>query len=287
MVFLSGRCKGGQRDGHGGRRHRGADAAQARRQQRGQAAGHRRQAQRARQRRPGALEQIDLQRPGAVVRPRCPHPHQQTQRRGRGFARGGLRPAHEHRALRRTGQHLQAAQLLGPGLRQPGHQHARRAGLEQLFGGPQAFGRGVGLQPDQAAFVDAVGPQAGGVRRVRRADQQHRGGGCRTGAATGGAQRAQQRREQAPCQRAGLGAEQFGQALAGPAAAGQLGVERGKAAGPGGRGRAAELVAPPDGGGHGRRQRHRGGRFRDRNGRGRKGRLPARNGLHGGPMIAP
>ncbi len=83
---------------------------------------------------------------------------------------GGLGAAEEHQPLAGLRAHLQAPDLLGPRLRQPGDDGAAGVGLDQLFGGPQPLGRCLGIDPDEAALVQALLLQARQVGLARGRD---------------------------------------------------------------------------------------------------------------------
>lgn len=123
----------------------------------------------------------------------------------------------EDRAVAGLRTHLQAADLFGAGLRQPGHERAAATGFDELFGAPQALGRRIGLDPHEVLLVDAGVVQAGHVRRLRRAHDDH--------AAAGADDAAEGRADDAPLEHGGLRAQQLGYGLAGPAAARQFGIE--------------------------------------------------------------
>lgn len=82
----------------------------------------------------------------------------------------GLGPAEEYQPLAGLGTDLQAAQLLGPDLGQPGDDGAGGVGLDDLLGDPEAFGRRLGLDPDELPFGEAQVLQARQVRMPGRAD---------------------------------------------------------------------------------------------------------------------
>ena len=134
------------------------------------------------------------------------------------------------------GGHLQAAQLLGPHLWQPG-QHGQHLGAAQrLFTGPQALGGGVAAHPQKAAGIQPLRGQPRPKRQVRRADQHHRANSF-----------CERRQQQAPLMLAGVGLQNFAQSAHRPAATRQLGVQGGMAGEHGGRCVVAQRVSAPDG----------------------------------------
>ena len=138
---------------------------------------------------------------------------------------------------------LQAAQPLGAqARRQPGDDGADMAALQRLLERPQAVAAGddagAGVDDEQLLDVEAEAGERRRRQRRRRIEDHHQ--------PTGPLRRDQRRREQADLADAGMRQQQLGERPARPAAAGQLGVERGEA----GRHRvaaaAAELVAEPE-----------------------------------------
>ncbi len=111
-----------------------------------------------------------------------------------------------------------------------------------------------GADPDQVLRRQAAGLQAGQVRRQRRVDQQQ-GLAC-TGAGPArwgrrprdrlGQQPAQRRRQQPPFEQRLPRQQDLAQRPRGPAAAGQFGIQRGKAAGHAGAGAGAQAAGAPD-----------------------------------------
>jgi len=162
--------------------------------------------------RTSSLEHMHLQR----VRAR-PHAQREPQRRGRGLGLRMQRPEHEEQAgmLGRTG--VEAADLRRPCLRQPAQHGTDAARLERLFGGPQAFGRGVGRDPDQAVIGQAFAGQPWQKRRMRRPDHQH--------TAALAHQPGHGRAQQPPFGLAALHLQHLGERLRGPATTGQFGIE--------------------------------------------------------------
>ena len=120
--------------------------------------------------------------------------------------------------------HLQAANLLGPGLGQPGDQRAAGAGLDQLLGAPQALGRRVGLDPDQVRSSMPAWCRPGRCGVL---------GGPTTTTLAAGGDDAAAAPARASATRAPTAADSGPRSdgLAGPAAAGQFGVQRRKTAG--------------------------------------------------------
>ena len=100
-------------------------------------------------------------------------------------------------------------------------QHRRtRTRTQALLGGPGRIGQRAGRDEHQASERPAERMQCRRVRHERRRDAQQAAGGSEP--------LRQERREQAQFAAAGSGQQQFGQPGGRPAAAGQLGVERGK-----------------------------------------------------------
>ena len=190
-----------------------------------------------RQRRPAPLEQ--LHRQGIRVGQRL---QGQTQGGGAGLQAGFEAAQHEGWSVMRLCGQLQAAQAIaGQRARQPGQQQARGAAAQRLLQRPQQIGRhrrpatrspgiagrGPG-QDDQIACIDPHLPQ--GLRARQRGRREKHGATRGTG--LGLPRRSQHRREQPDLPDARARQQQLGQRLAGPAAAGQLGVQRGETAGP-------------------------------------------------------
>ena len=80
-----------------------------------------------------ALQQVDVQLPVQT------EPELHAKRRRRGFVFRRCRPAQEDRPVAGLRAHLQASNLLLPGLGQPGDQQARCVRLDELLGHPQPF----------------------------------------------------------------------------------------------------------------------------------------------------
>ena len=103
-----------------------------------------------------------------------------------------------------------------------------------------------------------IHPQLGqrpAAQRRRRVEQHDAARRRRLGRGDAG----QRRRQQPHLAHAGVRQQQFGQRLARPAAAGQLGIEHGETAAHGGLARAAQLVGAPQRGMQGFRGRQQGG----------------------------
>ncbi len=190
---------------------------------------------------PAALEDLDLQ--GIAVGLQT-HLHTQHGRRGLGPGPGGTH--HEQQLGMFAGGHLQATELVGAGLRQPG-QHGGDIGTPQrLLAGPHAGGGRVGGDPQQTFGGQALGREPGPERRMRRPHQQYRA--CR-GPGQG-------RQQQAPFVLAAVGLQDFDQCAYRPAAPGQLRIQRCMPGGQHHTGRACQGIGTPDGAGigHGDRQ---------------------------------
>lgn len=83
---------------------------------------------------------------------------------------GFERPADEHGAFARLRQHLQAAQLFWPRLRQPGHDGGCRIGAQHLLRRPQALRGRVHTDPNQLLLLDTEMAHAGEMQRLRGTD---------------------------------------------------------------------------------------------------------------------
>ena len=136
--------------------------------------------------------------------------------------------------------HLQASNLFLARLRQPRDEETCSVRLDQLLRHPEAFSRSFGLNPDEVSLVEAGVLQPRQVRRLRRAHDHD--------VAAAGNDLAHRWSEQAPLRNRRLRLEDFGESVAGPAAAWKLGIERGEATRDHRRDRRAQLVATPDGG---------------------------------------
>ena len=108
------------------------------------------------------------------------------------------------------GANMQTPNLIRAHLRQPTQHRAHTLGLQGLFGRPQALGRGVGIDADQAVVTQAFAAQARQVRELRRANQQD--------AAPLADKPGQGRAEQAPFSLPHLGLQDLGHGMAGPTA---------------------------------------------------------------------
>ena len=167
--------------------------------------------------RPLALEHVQVQLPVET------EAQLHTQGRSRRFMFGGGRPAQEDQPVPVLRADLQASDLLLPRLREPGHEHPTRIGLDQLFGDPQALCGRFGLHPHQTSLVEADMTEAGQVRGTRRSDDDH--------VLPEFDELPHRRGEHAPLRHRGLGLKDFRERAAGPAATGQFGVERSESAG--------------------------------------------------------
>lgn len=136
--------------------------------------------------------------------------------------------------------HLQAAQLLGTRLRQPGQDGATtRIGLHKLLGGPQSFGWRVGGNPDQVLFCNPEFDQARGMGAFGRAYQQD--------LAAGSSEQRQCGRKKTPFAQGGLRLQQLRQRIAWPPAAGQLSVEGFESSGHDSLASLTDICSPPNG----------------------------------------
>ncbi len=163
---------------------------------------------------------------------------QEAQRRRRRFASGLRRAEEDRKARARLGGKLQPAQIRVACLARPGEHRAADAGAQGLLGRPQRFLRRAGPDDEQPLEIDA---RCGERRRVGEV------GRCDPRETTPRAREARERRpEQAQLADPRVSGQDLGEGARRPAAAGQLGVERGKAARNARRGDAAELGAAPD-----------------------------------------
>lgn len=137
------------------------------------------------------------------------------------------------------GLHLQPSNLLRPGLGQPGDDGARRIGLDQLLGRPEALCRTCGLYPDHLVHREAQLAQPTHMRLLGRRHQVQ--------ATALPRERRNGRAEQAPLANRCLRRQEFGQAAPGPAPTGQLGIKGSKACGDRGRSLPSELGTAPEG----------------------------------------
>jgi hypothetical protein len=170
------------------------------------------QAQWCLQRRPPALNDVHAQRRIGIG------PNMQAQYGGRGL-RLGPRVAHYKQKLVVLGcGAVQAAQLLGARLGQPGEHSVYGGAAQSLLAGPQGIGRaGVGgAQPQQTLRIQALGLQRRSKGPVRRRHQRHRA--C--------AALRQRRQKQAPLGMHARVLQKLGQSPARPTATGQLGVQQ-------------------------------------------------------------
>lgn len=135
--------------------------------------------------------------------------------------------------------HLQAPDLIGAGLRQPGQHRASGIGLDELLGHPEAVCGRLGLDPHHLICGQAELGQTASMRLLGRGYEQD--------LATVRNQGWEAAPEQAPFAQRGLGGQDFGQRAGGPASTGQGGVQRLKACGDCGMVLVRQIVARPDG----------------------------------------
>jgi hypothetical protein len=139
---------------------------------------------------------------------------QQPQHRGRRLLLRLPRAHHEQQLAVLGGGHLQAAQLLGPHLRQPG-QHGGHIGTAQgLLTGPQAGGSRLPVHTQQALRLQTLRCQSRAERHVWSPHQHNRAAGAR-----------QRRQQQAPLGLAALRLQDFADGAHRPAPARQLRVQ--------------------------------------------------------------
>jgi len=177
-----------------------------------------------------------------------------TQYGRRGFARRLPRPEQHRKDAACLGGELEPPQLgISDGAR-PGEHRTAGARGERLFGGPQRFLRGAGLDDDQTGQVDAgsgerrrIGPMGRGDPRQPLARRRQAG--------EGGA-------EQAQLSDAFVRGQDLGEACRRPASSGKLGIQRGETRSQAGRGHARKPAAAPQ---RRLRQQRRGKRRRVRN----------------------
>ena len=168
----------------------------------------------------------------------------QPQGRSRRPGRGGKLAQHESGAVVVVRGELEPAQpLAAQARRQPGEHRADVAALQGLLERPEAVAAGDHPGPrvddEELLDVEAEPGQCPGRQVGRRVEDHHQ--------PPGPLRRDQRRREQADLADARMRQQQFAQDPARPAAAGQLGVERGEAAGHGVRGAATQLMTEPQG----------------------------------------
>lgn len=180
-----------------------------------------------------ALEDLNLQLP--IDQCRC----EQAQWRWRRVVPGRHGPANEDWALAALGEHLQAPELLRPGLWEPGQDGTGGVGAQQLLRAPEPLRGRLGLYPDELGLLDAEVAQAGKMRALGRTNDNHR--------APALDELAKRRADEAPFQQRGLRLQDFNEAAAGPTSIRQLGVQGLKAGGHHGRSGMPELVAAPQG----------------------------------------
>ena len=157
--------------------------------------------------------------------------------------RRGQLAQHEGRPVVVVRGQLEAAQALGAQpRRQPGEHGADVAALERLLERPQAVAArdqaGPGVDDQQLPDVEAEPGERPGREVGGRIEDHHRAAGL--------LRRDERRGEQADLADARMRQQQLAQAAPRPAAARQLGIERGKAARHPAGGAAAELVAEPE-----------------------------------------
>jgi len=180
--------------------------------------------------------------------------------------RCGAFAENETRCSAALGRHLQAAQLGKARTVGPAQHGATGVGAQRLLGRPQRIAAIGGAHDDDARQIDAGGGERRRVRQVRRRDPGNR--------ASRRTQMRKCRAEDAQFAYALMGGQDFGERSAGPAAARQFGVQRGKAAGDpgcaagGGRRAAPDAAGLQDGGkrGHGRTWRSVKPAYSDRRG---------------------
>ena len=200
-----------------------------------------RQQQRRGMGRATALEQVQRQLALGCVAQR-----QAQRRRGRFMLRApGAADEHQRRRAilpRRLGCHLQAAQLLGPGLRCPQQQCGQIAATQRLLCRPQALGRLAGFDHQHRAGRNAMASQRRQIGLVRAANQHQRLLRRRCQRHT------QRRQQQPPFVQAGLHLQQLAQTATRPAGARQLDVQRRMAAGHGAGRRLRQRAGTPEAG---------------------------------------
>ena len=133
---------------------------------------------------------------------------------------------------------LQAADLFGSGLGQPGQHSTGRVGLHDLLRGPKAVCRCRCTDPHHLVRGQAQLGQATGMRLLRWCDQVN--------AATGLDKGRQRWPQQSPLTQRCLRHQQLGQAVCGPATSRQLLIQRREARRHRARDRSPHLRAPPD-----------------------------------------
>ena len=168
------------------------------------------------QRRATAFEDLQAQVVDLARRRGIARLQRQAQHGGRRLLARSAGAHHKQQAVVFAGGHLQAAQLVGPRLRQPGQHRVDARAAQRLLGGPQTLGSHCGLHPQQALAGHTARRQRRAKRHMGRCHQHHR-----RRAAAG-----QRRRQQPPFAVHAGGLQQLGQRPHRPAAAGQLGVQR-------------------------------------------------------------
>ena len=187
-------------------------------------------------RRPAPLENIHAQLPARAVQ-------LQAQGCGRSLGRQSRGAEAKRPAAALARRHVQAAQTVGgqasakQGI-EP-EQRGRHAAAAQGFDpGPQRVARPARKHQAQAVETNSGSSPGRRMDAVRRRDQHHHPAGSR--------QRRQRRQQEAELADSLAFCQQFGQGPARPAAAGQFGVESGKAGGKSRRWRYGESIAAPD-----------------------------------------
>ena len=163
---------------------------------------------------------------------------QEAQRRRRRLASGLRRAEQDGKTRTRLGGKLQPAEVRIARFAWPGKHCAADAGAQRLLGGPQCLLRRAGPDDEQPREIDARCGERWRVGEVGRRDPRQ---------ATPCACEARERRpEQTQLADPLVPRQDLGERACRPTAAGQLGVERGEAAGNARHGDAAELGAAPD-----------------------------------------
>lgn len=135
--------------------------------------------------------------------------------------------------------HLQAPDLVGAGLGQPGQHRAAGIGFDELLGHPEALRGRLGLDPHHLVGGNAELGQAAGMGLLWRGHEQELAALLDQGG--------QAAAEQAPLAQRGLGGQDFGQGARGPAAPGQGRVQKIEARGDSGMLLERQVIARPDG----------------------------------------
>ena len=162
----------------------------------------------------------------------------QAQRRHRSLGCGARRPEQEGGGAAGRRRDLQAPHGAGVGMRCPAQHGIRRTARQRLLGRPERVALGGRRDDDEPRQIDARSRPGRRMQRVRRADRQR--------PAALGTDRGERRHQQAQLAQARAIDEEFAQGAARPAAAGQFGIERGKAARHRRQRRRRDAVAAPD-----------------------------------------